>query len=97
AGSESVTLLASQMPAHHHLISASNIQGNSATPQGNYSATFIDPSLGAPADMYGTTPNTTMNVAAVSASGGSQPHTNMPPYQCVSFIIALEGIFPPRD
>jgi microcystin-dependent protein len=31
---------------------------------------------------------------AVSSAGGSQPHDNMQPYLCISFIIALEGIFP---
>ena len=31
---------------------------------------------------------------AIGLSGGSQPHDNMQPYLCVSFILALEGIFP---
>lgn len=96
AGTETVTLLNSQMPAHNHLISASSVGGNASTPQGNYDAVYVN-EAGDPVNIYGTTPNTTMNVAAVSASGGSQPHANMQPYQCVSFIIALEGIFPPRD
>ncbi|WP_207429022.1 phage tail protein [Pedobacter sp. SYSU D00535] len=96
AGTETVTLLNSQMPAHNHLISASSVEGASPSPEGNYIASSIDPG-GNPINAFATTPNTTMNVATVSASGGSQPHANMQPYQCVTFIIALEGIFPPRD
>ena len=41
------------------------------------------------------------NSAGSSANGtslgqwrGSQPHNNMPPYLCVNFVIALQGIFP---
>jgi microcystin-dependent protein len=97
AGTETVTLLNSQMPAHNHLVSVSGVTGNASTPEGNYNAVYTDPNTGSNLDMYGNTPNAVMNVAAISASGGSQPHSNMPPYQCVSFIIALEGIFPPRD
>jgi microcystin-dependent protein len=33
----------------------------------------------------------------VGNSGGSQPHTNLQPYQCVNYIIALEGVFPSRN
>jgi microcystin-dependent protein len=32
--------------------------------------------------------------AAVTPVGGGQPHTNMPPYLGVSFIICTIGIFP---
>lgn len=93
-GSETVALLQSQMPAHNHLISANNAWGNQSNPQGNFPAITTDPNSGSFYDSFAATPNTTMNVATVSASGGSQPHDNMPPYQCVSFIICIEGINP---
>lgn len=35
-----------------------------------------------------------MSVQMVGATGGSQPHNNMPPYLCVNFIISLFGLFP---
>jgi len=35
-----------------------------------------------------------MNASAVGATGGSQPHENMAPFLCVSFIISLFGIYP---
>jgi microcystin-dependent protein len=37
-----------------------------------------------------------MSVAATGPTGGSLPHNNMPPYVVVNYIIALQGIFPPR-
>ena len=40
------------------------------------------------------TPSSALAATAMVAAGGSQPHENMPPYLCVSFIISLYGIFP---
>lgn len=91
-GAERVTLLPGQLPAHNHLISASNVASNSSSPQGNYLAVTTDSSTGSTYDTYSGTPNTTMNVASVSATGNNLPHDNMPPYQCLSFIICLSGI-----
>jgi microcystin-dependent protein len=97
AGEESVTLLATQMPMHNHMVSAGNGQGgNASTPQNNFNGVFVDPSTGSPVDSYSTAPSTTMSPTAISAAGGSQPHDNLPPYQCVNFIIALVGIYPSR-
>jgi microcystin-dependent protein len=42
-------------------------------------------------DATGTIVNTSTNV------GGSQPHTNLQPYQCINFVIALQGIFPSQN
>jgi len=38
--------------------------------------------------------NTNLNLAAIGITGGNQPHENMQPYLAVSFIIALNGIYP---
>lgn len=40
---------------------------------------------------------TTMNEQAMQRKGGGQPHNNMQPYLGLSFIIALEGIYPNRS
>jgi microcystin-dependent protein len=37
-----------------------------------------------------------MSPFALGVNGLGQPHNNLPPYLVVNFIIALEGIFPPR-
>ena len=38
-----------------------------------------------------------MSPLATSIAGGNLPHNNMMPYLCLTFIIALQGIFPPRS
>jgi microcystin-dependent protein len=39
-------------------------------------------------------PAVNMSPSAITAIGGSQPHTNFQPYLCLNFIISLFGIFP---
>ncbi len=96
SGSENVTLLSTQMPAHSHSLHASGAQGDQFSPEGNVSALLVN-SSGQPENAYSAVPNTSMAPQAIGAAGGSQPHQNMQPYLCVSFIIALEGIFPSRS
>jgi microcystin-dependent protein len=95
-GQETVTLTAAQMPVHTHTASvaadstvATTDQPQSAFPGRNASAT---PS-------YGKTVNAAMASSAVvlAPAGGGQAHPNMPPFECVNFIIALQGIFPSRN
>lgn len=95
-GTENVTLLQTQMPAHNHVLHASNAQGDSVGPEGAVSAVILETS-GAPLNGYSTQPNTTMNPQAISTAGGSQPHANMQPYTAVNFIIALVGIYPSHN
>jgi microcystin-dependent protein len=35
-----------------------------------------------------------LNAATIGQAGGNQPHSNLQPYLCVSFIISLFGTFP---
>jgi microcystin-dependent protein len=91
AGTETVTLLTSQLPPHTHTPAANSGDGGQPSPQGNVWGL-------APDTRYNTNaPAAPMNPASIGLSGGSQPHDNMPPFLCVSFVIALEGIFPPRN
>ena len=89
-GVESVTLNAQQMPAHAHSLQATNTNGAIANPNNAY--------LGAVNNMY-TPPAslTPMSPLAVTNVGGSQPHPNMQPHLTLTFIIALQGIFPSRN
>ncbi len=89
-GTETVTLLSSQMPAHTHSPSASSAPGTSDAPSGAYPAR---PASSIPT--YGPTPDVAMGAGGVA--GGNQPHDNMPPYLVLNFCIALEGIFPPLN
>jgi microcystin-dependent protein len=37
-----------------------------------------------------------MHADIVAPAGGGVPHNNMPPYLTLYFVIALQGVFPPR-
>lgn len=92
AGSEQVTLTATQIPAHRHVFLATGSSATDASPTGQIPAATASATI-AP---YGTdAPQTTLAAASISASGGSQPHENLQPYLCVEFIISLFGIYPP--
>lgn len=95
-GSEKVTLTQSQMPQHNHIMSADNDGGGvTANPtQGVYAglanASRTD-------RIYGTPPNAAAAANALTSVGGNQPHENRMPFLVMRVIIALEGIFPPRN
>lgn len=92
SGSETVTLLQTQMPAHGHFVACSSDDATSGDPSANFPSAF-------PQKIYANaaTPGKTMNAAMIAQTGGSQPHTNIQPYLCINFIIAIEGIFPSRN
>jgi microcystin-dependent protein len=94
AGTESVTLLQSQMPAHNHLVEANSSAGTATAP----STTLVLAASTARDKVYSTAaPNTTLSPAAIGVAGSSQPHNNIQPYLVVNFIIALQGIFPSHN
>ena len=100
SGSETVTLLQSEMPLHPHSLNAVNSNAGTANPanavlaKGNY-----DTGTQSGAVAYYTTdaPNVQMNALAVGMQGNGLPHNNTMPYQVLNFCIALQGIFPPRS
>ena len=91
-GEENVTLTVDQLPSHRHDAFASSSGASSGNPAGNVSANTT------PTNVYATALAVTqdMNGAAISQTGGSRPHTNLMPFLCVHFIIALFGIYPSR-
>ncbi|SDF51493.1 Microcystin-dependent protein [Dyadobacter soli] len=88
AGTESETLTVQQIPAHTHGFRATGDVANSASPNNTVigvsssTSAFIADSASEPMK------------SALSPVGGSQPHENMQPYLCISFIISLFGVFP---
>ncbi|MFY1829874.1 phage tail protein [Myxococcus fulvus] len=93
-GTETVTLISTQMPAHTHSLNVSSQQGDTETPVGTVLAADNN---GAIFNYRAAPIDGTMNPAAIGVAGGSQPHNNMSPFLCLNFIIALEGIFPSRN
>jgi microcystin-dependent protein len=90
-GSETVTLLESEIPSHSHNLRVSAQDATTRIVIGQLPATSLGLSL------YGSTPgNTTLNPGALTTAGGDQPHNNMQPYLTFYFCIALQGVFPPR-
>lgn len=99
-GSENVTLLTTQMPAHNHLMGVSNQSGAVADPTNAILAQGNSGSGRAPvavSDYVSTAATGTLAPTAIQPAGGSQPHSNIQPFLCVNFIIALQGIFPSRS
>lgn len=91
AGAETVQLSANQLPIHQHPPAASSASGNTNSPQ---NAVWASGSSA----YYGTgSANATLNAAAVQPAGNGQPHDNLSPYLVVSFIIALQGVYPSQS
>jgi microcystin-dependent protein len=90
-GSESVTLNQNQLPGHTHTAQAQSAAGNLGSPSG---AVWAQSTL----NQYSSAAaNATMNPALIQPTGGNQPHENMMPFLTVTFLIALEGVFPTQN
>lgn len=95
SGSNTITLLISEMPAHTHTVNG-KVTGGTASPTNlvwgtssaaKVAANFYAPAAPAPVNM---------NPGALSIAGGSLPHNNLMPYNTLNFNIALQGVYPPR-
>ena len=85
-GSETVTLLESEIPSHAHGLTADPNVAETPDPKINSLA------RGSSINAYQTTTNAnlvTMSPSAVAPAGGNQPHNNMMPYLTLNFCIAL--------
>jgi microcystin-dependent protein len=94
-GSAAVTLLQSEMPQHTHSAQVAASTGTTSNPAGAALAIPRSGRLTEPA--YGTGPTISLAPDAFGVTGGSQPHNNMQPFLVVNYIIALQGVFPPRS
>ena len=93
-GSETVTLLQTEMPQHNHSVMA-------------YTGDAADSRIPSPTQTLGTpspgnlynplmTGPAAMSPQALALAGSGQPHNNMMPYLTYYFNIALQGVYPPR-
>lgn len=101
-GSESVTLLANNLPQHSHTVTGTVTMNctaaaaNSDTPQNNYPGTVSG------SEMYSTTNNGNFLAdmrysLTVGTTGNNLPINNIQPVQGLNYIICLAGIFPVRS
>jgi microcystin-dependent protein len=92
-GVQSTTLTSQQLPAHTHGLNASSAAANSLSPAGTFMAAVDghDPVYAQGAS------NAQMAPGSIAVAGNSQPVSLLQPYLTVTFIIALNGIFPSRN
>jgi len=94
-GSETVTLLESEIPAHNHNIATHNLDAGGL--QNPAPTVLLAKSAQGNAYQTNTSANLTqLAFQALAPAGGDQPHNNMQPYLTLNFCIALQGVYPPR-
>lgn len=94
-GSDTVTLLESEIPSHSHALRANSDIADVQSPSPVRSLARSQN-----ASAYQTTANqalVSLAPQALAPAGGSQPHNNLMPYLTFNFCIALLGVFPPRS
>lgn len=95
-GTETVNLLASEIPAHQHTYRGTASDANSRSPGGALVASDVDD------EQWRNNPTSAqlapLDGQAIGPEPGSdQPHNNMQPYLTLNFCIALQGVYPPRS
>jgi microcystin-dependent protein len=93
-GSDTVSLLESEIPSHSHALMASAQPATRTGPANNALAR----AQGGPTPYLAPAgaPMVNMSDNAIAPAGGDQPHNNMQPYLTLNFCIALQGVYPPR-
>ena len=90
-GVEEVTLTLSQIPSHTHVAMGATAVANTGSPAG---ASWAMPR----ALLYSSiAPSVPMSTEALGSTGGGQPHENRKPYVVMTYVIAIQGIFPSRN
>lgn len=92
-GTETNTLTTAQLPAHNHSVSVgvSGATGEEAAPNGNVIASLTN------AFNEDATAGQALGGVNQSNVGGGNSVNNIQPFQCVNYIIALEGTYPSRN
>lgn len=92
-GSDTVTLLESEIPSHNHSVLTSSQSSTATTPS---PTNMLGKSNGGFAYIADTGGNVSLSDNTIAPAGGDQPHNNLMPYLTLNFCIALQGVYPPR-
>lgn len=95
-GTQDTTLMTQNLPPHNHAIVASGNDADSKSPTNAFFPTVPRAGANEPYASAVGTP-TTMNPSAVGNTGSGLSFSNLPPYNCLNYIIALQGVFPSRS
>jgi microcystin-dependent protein len=92
-GSATTNLTVANLPSHNHQVNGVVEEGNSDSPTNNYPANtkLLDKEYAS----NGTA--TAMNAGMIGSTGSNEPINNMQPFQTVTYIIAIQGIYPSRQ
>jgi microcystin-dependent protein len=93
-GAVSHTLSVAELPAHTHTMQAAPVPSHAADPSGKVLGATEANGINV---MHVADGSAALHPAALTISGGGQPHANMQPYTTSNFIIALQGIFPSHN
>lgn len=100
-GTATVTLLPQQVPTHTHSFMCAPSPSATTSPSVAGNVPGAPPASGAA--LYATPPGSpplqpqALGSGACAPAGNSLPHSNLMPSQCISFCIALNGVFPTRN
>jgi microcystin-dependent protein len=94
-GSQTISLLHSEMPVHNHRVGAVSTDPGDVSIPG--AGTVFAASDGGTLYQTAPTSGTYLAPEAIAPTGGGQPHNNMMPSLTLNFCIALQGVFPPRS
>src|SRR5260221_5338896 len=94
SGSETITLLISEMTNHNHSVQGNFNIADVFTPSATTALTNSSPTS---AYVTGTASQVNMAFQAITPAGSSFPHNNLQPYLTLNFCIAMQAVFPPRS
>ena len=93
SGEANVTLASNQLPAHSHTVVSVAKAIEATADRANASGNILAPT----ADASYATGASNASMSPTASTGGGQAHNNMQPYLALSFIIAIQGIYPARN